>query len=278
MNKLNAHRKHYSQLVTAIAGVDPTNVNLISAFATVRREDYLGPGPWEIRAGAGYSVTPTNDPAFLYQNVLVALRSEGRINNGQPSLHARCLDALKVSAGDTVLHVGAGTGYYTAILAELTGPSGSIFAYEIDDELAQRASENLQDRDNVQVQDCSGTIGELPVCDVIYVNAGTTEPTSSWLDALKKDGRLLFPLTSTSGSGGMLLLQRIDDTQYSAKFLGPVNFIPCVGAREEKTAFELADKFKEGNAPKVKSFHRGNSSDNTCWFKWDDCWLSTHPI
>ena len=278
MNHLEAHRKHYSQLVTAITGVEPTNTKLISAFATVKREGYLGPGPWKIRAGAEYSVTPTEDPAFLYQDVLVALKSEERINNGQPSLHARCLDALQVSVGDTVLHVGAGTGYYTAILAELTGSSGSIFAYEIDDELAQRASENLEDRENVQVQNCSGTIGKLPVCDVIYVNAGATGPTSSWLDALKKEGRLLFPLTSTLGSGGMLLLQRVDETLYSGKFISVANFIPCTGARDEKTAFELADKFKEGDALEVKSLHRGKSPDDTCWFKWEDCWLSINPI
>ena len=60
MNHLDAHRIHYSQLVTAAGGVDPTNNKLISAFATVKREDYLGPGPWKIRAGIGYSVTPTD--------------------------------------------------------------------------------------------------------------------------------------------------------------------------------------------------------------------------
>ena len=275
---MEAHRKHYSQLVTAAGSVDPTNTQLISAFATVRREDYLGPVPWKIRAGAGYSVTPTNDPAFLYQDVLVALKSEERINNGQPSLHARCLDTLQVFAGDTVIHVGAGTGYYSAILSELTGPSGTIFAYEIDDELALLASDNLKDRGNIRVQSCSGTWGALPLCDVIYVNAGATEPTSSWLNALNKGGRLLFPLTSTLGSGSMLLIQRIDEFSYSAKFITPVNFIPCIGARDERASFELADTFKEGNAFKVKSLHRDKSPDDSCWFKWKDCWLSTNPI
>lgn len=279
MDYLEAHRKHYSQLVTAIGGVDPTNTKLISAFATVRREDYLGPGPWEIRAGTKYrySITPTADPAFLYQNVLVALNSEEGINNGQPSLHARCLDALQVSAGDTVIHVGAGTGYYTAILGELTGPTGKIFAYEIDDELAQLATENLKEKIMVQVQNCSGTIGDLPDCDVIYVNAGATEPTDTWLDALTIGGRLLFPLTSTLGSGGMLLINRIDESSYSAQFISAANFIPCIGARDEKAAFELADTYKEGRAREVKSLHRDKPPDDTCWFKWDHCWLSTSP-
>ncbi len=208
----------------------------------------------------------------------MALKSNEGINNGQPSLHARCLDALQVSAGDTVIHVGAGTGYYSAILSELTGPSGTIFAYEIDDELALLASDNLNGRDNIRVQNCSGTWGDLPVCDVIYVNAGATEPISSWLNALNKEGRLLFPLTSTLGSGGMLLIQRIDESLHSAKFILPVDFIPCIGARDEKVAFELVDTFEGGDALEVKSLHRDKSPDDSCWFQWEDCWLSTNPI
>ena len=126
MDDLEAHRKHYSQLVTTIGRVDPTNTRLISAFANVKREDYLGPGPWKIRANSTYIVTPTENPAFLYQDVLVALKSDDGLNNGQPSLHARCLDKLEISAGDTVIHIGTGTGYYTAILAELAGSKLSL--------------------------------------------------------------------------------------------------------------------------------------------------------
>lgn len=76
----------------------------------------------------------------------------------------------------------------------------------------------------------------------------------------------------------MLLVQRVDEFLYSAKFVCSASFIPCIGARHEKTAFELADKFKEGNALEVKSLHRGKSPDDTCWFKWENCWLSTNPI
>lgn len=278
MNRLESHRKHYSQLVTAIAGVESANTKLVSAFATVRREDYLGPGPWKIRAGSTYTVTPTDNPEFLYQDVLVALKSKERINNGQPSLHARCLDSLQILTGETVLHIGAGTGYYTALLSELVGASGNVFAYEVDDELAQIASDNLKDRKNVHVHQCSGAIANLPNCDVIYVNAGATRPETSWLDAINDSGRILFPLTSTLDSGGMLLLQQVSEASYSAKFVSPAAFIPCVGIRNEEAAFELADTFQSKNARQVKSFHRGNPAGKTRWFGWDDCWLSTDSI
>src|SRR6202012_4786131 len=118
---------------------------LTAAFTATKRERYLGPGPWSVFVGHGYVRTPSGDPDFLYQDIVVALDERRRINNGQPALHSCCLAALCVQQGEAVVHVGAGTGYYTAILAELAGPSGQVFAYEIERDLAQRASKNLGD-------------------------------------------------------------------------------------------------------------------------------------
>lgn len=278
MFDLEAHRKHYAQLVTAMGGAEEKNTDLVSAFATVRREEYLGLGPWKVRAGKSYVVTPTDDPAFVYQDVLIALKSGEGLNNGQPSLHAGCLNALRIAAGNVIVHIGTGTGYYTAILAELVGLSGKVYGYEIDDELAQLASRNLNGRKNVEIQNRSGVLDGLPLCDVVYVNAGATGPASVWLDSLKENGRLLFPLTSSTGSGGMLLIQRVEDDSYSAKLLGSVNFIPCIGIRNEKTAVQLADAFKQSDAREVKSLRRDSSPDDTCWFRWSDCWLSTKSV
>ena len=70
--------------------------------------------------GSRFCRTPSNDPAFLYQDILIAIAPERHINNGEPSLHALCLTALNITEGETIIHIGAGTGYYTAILAELT--------------------------------------------------------------------------------------------------------------------------------------------------------------
>jgi protein-L-isoaspartate(D-aspartate) O-methyltransferase len=64
------------------------------------------------------------------------VEAEGQINNGQPTLHALCLMTLSVKEGETAVHVGAGTGYYTAVLARLAGPAGAVFGYEIEERLA----------------------------------------------------------------------------------------------------------------------------------------------
>jgi protein-L-isoaspartate(D-aspartate) O-methyltransferase len=274
----NIYRNLYAQLVTNKGGIDQSHKELISAFGNVRREDFLGPAPWRIAFGGGSPYTETDETSDLYQDVLVALKSEVRVNNGQPSLHATCLDALNILAGDNVIHVGAGTGYYTAIMAELIGQTGKIYAYEVDEELAQQAEENLHAYSNVDVREISGTVGNLPSCNAIYVNAGITNPPSVWFEALSPGGRVLFPLTSTLGSGGMLFLVQVDELRYSAKFICAASFISCIGARDEVTAFKLTDSFTKGGARNVQSFHRGSSPDNSCWFAGNGWWLSTDPV
>ena len=68
--------------------------------------------------------------------MLVVLDPARGLNNGSPSLHALMLHHLAVRPGDRVLHVGAGAGYYSAMLAELAGPEGSVIAIEYDPRLA----------------------------------------------------------------------------------------------------------------------------------------------
>ncbi len=202
MERLEAQRCFFADLITASAGAGKNEV-LRDAFAATPRERFVGPGPWKLFAGGKFLETPSDDPAFLYQDVVVALAPERGINNGQPVLHAINLAALDVKRGETVLHVGAGTGYYTAVLARLTGETGAVLAYEIEHDLATRAIQNLSDLSNVTVEERSASEAPLPVCDAIYVNAGATAPLKVWLDALRVNGRLLFPLTPADGPRGM---------------------------------------------------------------------------
>ena len=278
MDRLEAHRLFFAQLITARGGL--SNERLISAFADTPRERFLGPGPWKVFTGAGYITTPSDDPAFLYQDVTVALSEASKINNGQPVLHAVSLAALNPQNGEMAIHVGAGTGYYTAVLAHLTGAEGKVIAYEIEPTLAELATANLSDLKQVVMNLRSGAEGPLPACNVIYVNAGATAPLDVWLDALLPGGRLLFPLTpdgpaGTPGAGGMLLITRSADDHYSARFLMPVMFIPCVGARDEETAKKLAEAFKRGDMNNVRSLRRNSSPDETCWCAGKGWWLST---
>jgi protein-L-isoaspartate(D-aspartate) O-methyltransferase len=278
MERLEAHRVFFADLITTIAGVPKSR--LTSAFATTPRERYFDPGPWEVFAGRGYIQTPSGDPAFLYQDIVVGLAAESKINNGQPVLHAVCLAALNLEEGETVVHIGAGAGYYSAVLAKLTGPTGKVFSYEIEPTLAAKATRNLVELPNVTVYQRSGAEGALPDCRIIYVNAGATGPLDIWLDALQVGGRLLVPITPDAleeapCAGAMLMVTHVAEQRFDARFLMPVMFIPCMGARDVETAKSLAAAFKRGDSGKVRSLRRKTPPDETCWCSGTDWWLST---
>ncbi len=273
LDRLQAHRNFFARLITASAGVPEGPLR--DAFASTPREDFVGKGPWRILTASGYVETPSDDPVFLYHDVLIALQPDGPINNGQPSLHALCLAGVRVKEGQTVVHVGAGTGYYTAILSKLTGPSGSVVAYELEPDLAQQAAENLASFSNVTVNARSGSVAPLPACNVLYVSAGATAPLDVWLDALLPKGRLLFPLTPAEGFGGMLLVTRTSK-RYKARFLTRALFIPCIGGRDDETARRLGQAFRQPGFATVRSLHRDSHPDETCWFAGDGWWLSSH--
>lgn len=274
MNRIEEHRLFFANLITAQAGIPPGSA-LAAAFASTPREQFVGPPPWRVYTRTGYVETPT-DPAFLYQDVVVSLGGKETLNNGQPTLHAFCLAALAVKQGEHVVHVGAGTGYYTTILAKLVGENGTVDAYEIDPPLAERARENLASFPNVTVHSGSGAEGPLPACDVLYVNAGATEPLGVWLDALRPSGRLLFPLTPDAGAGAMLLITKQDDGRFGARFLLQAQFVPCIGARSEASEKRLSEAFRNSNWTKVKSLHRNDEVDESCWCSGPGWWLSTN--
>jgi protein-L-isoaspartate(D-aspartate) O-methyltransferase len=274
MDRVQTHRLFFAKLITANAGVAPGS-ELEAALASTPREEFVGPPPWRIFTRSGYVESPADDPALLYQDVVVSLGGEGPFNNGQPSLHVFCLAALDLKRGERVVHVGAGTGYYTTLLAKLVGETGVVDAYETVLEFARRATNNLAQFSYVTVHARSGAEGPLPECDVLYVNAGATEPLDVWLDALRPKGRLLFPMTPAEGAGGMLLITKQDDGGFAARFLLQVQFVPCIGARNEATAQRLSEAFRNSGWSKVKSLHRGEAVDENCWFAGDGWWLST---
>jgi protein-L-isoaspartate(D-aspartate) O-methyltransferase len=271
--RLAQHRRFYAEYVVRSAGSDEPR--LIDAFATTPREDYLGPGPWPIFIGSGYLPTFSDDPALLYQDVLVAIAPERKINNGQPTLHARCLAAAAAKPGDTVVHVGAGTGYYSAILAQLVGRGGRVLALEIETDLAERARHNLRHLPQVQVVAGSATGMALPACDLIYVNAGATHPPAAWLDALNIGARLVMPLTPHEGFGVMLKITRRAADSYAAQALLRVAFIPCIGARDDPTSASLQAALARQSLAEVRSLRRGTLADPTAWCVGQGWWLST---
>jgi len=220
-------RARYAETITRAAWV--TDPRVERAFAMIPREGFLPPPPWTVFPPGGFFKRPTSDPRELYDDVLVVLDAKRGVNNGQPSLHAAWIAAVDPRPGETVVHVGAGSGYYTAILAVLVVPGGAVHGYEIDTELAELAARNLACLDHVAVHGESALGQDLPEADVVYVNAGLAAPDASWLQALKPGGRLIFPW-QPFGPGGVTLVVRREAGGFAAKPTLSVGFITCEGA------------------------------------------------
>ena len=274
MDRSEKYRAFYAKLICASANLDDPRIE--EAFRAVKREPFAGPGPWWLHLGGHPSVqTPDDDPAFLYQNLLLALDREREINIGMPGAHALWLGACKIKQAETVVQVGVGSGYYTAILAHLVGADGRVYGYEIDEVLAARARENLREVHQAEVRTQSGVASNLPQADLIYVCAGAAQPSRMWLDALRLGGRLLFPLAPQDVFGGMLLITRpAQGSSWPAKFVSRAAFIGCVGLQDEEAGRRLKEAFSE-NWVSVRSLRLDGFPDESCWFAGDGWWLST---
>ena len=137
MTALDLRRQFFAEELEAVCRL--RSPQLVKAFAMVPREQFLGPGPWMVLSenpymavgtsfgatGLGLRETPDADPGRIYHNIAVAIDPARQLFNGQPGTLAVWLDTLDLAPGARVLHVGAGLGYYTAVIAQAIGPSGA---------------------------------------------------------------------------------------------------------------------------------------------------------
>lgn len=282
-------RRAYARHLLAYNGI-LDNEDLLRGFSVVPRERFLGAPPWSM---VGHAWKPVriepDDLDHVYRDVLFALDAEKGINNGEPSLHARLIDALAPKAGDTIVHIGAGTGYYSAILAELVGPAGHVLAIEADARLGEMARTNLSDRDNVEVVVGDGAGYPRQDVEGVYVSFAVAAPAANWVEHLKQGGRLIFPLgVPETGKGGlrhahrgaMLRVMR-QAVGFAAEFVCPAAFIFGVaeaGKTDDELARRLAEAFTTRRARDVKSLIWHEPADpDRCWIHSKDWSLCYDP-
>lgn len=264
-------RARYARTVTEVAHVDDPRIE--EAFAAIPREDFLPPPPWTVLSGG--ITTRTNTLGDIYANVLIVLDRRKGINNGEPSLHAAWLDAISPQPGEQVIHVGAGMGYYTAILAYLTAPGGQVDAYEYQFDLAEAAIRNLKGRSSIRLHAGSAWGRKLVMADIIYVNAGVKMPDPEWLYALKPGGRLIFPWQPKSRDGTTMLVIR-RHSGFEAIPLMKISFIPCTGTERIPSSSNPPD-------PAIAQIHSlwladERDPDVTAVAVWRTAWFSTDAL
>lgn len=146
----------------------------------------------------------------------------------QPSLQALYLQTLKLQPREKVLEIGTGSGYQTALLAQI---AGNVYSIERVRELSVRARAALDQLRiaNVALLVGDGTIGwsKYAPYDAILVTAGAPAPPPALLDQLAPGGRMLIPV------GGRelqtLRLYRRTETGFEHENLIPCAFVPLLG-------------------------------------------------
>jgi protein-L-isoaspartate(D-aspartate) O-methyltransferase len=260
-------REFYSREVKFAANL--TTPGLLEAFAKVPRDKFLGPGPWQLGSAEGralsaagmmqLSYVTVDDPRDVYHNVVVSLDRAKDINNGQPSALGRWIDAMALKSGGHAYHLGCGVGYYTAIMAEVVGPSGSVVGLELQPELAERARENLANYANVRIEAGDGAAFDPGPCDAMLVNCGVTHPQTMWLERLREGGRLVVPFTmainATIGQGVMTKIMRLGGA-YSTELVTMLAIYSGGSLRDAALEPQVLKGLTTGGLLKLKSVRR----------------------
>lgn len=147
----------------------------------------------------------------------------------QPYIIARTTEALELRGGEKILEIGTGSGYQTAILAEIVD---HVYSLEKIPQLARRARRvlDLLGYHNAAIRILDGTYGwkeEAPF-DAVLVSAVSHSIPEKLLDQVNTEGRLVLPLEE-GGSQQLVRLQKTS-TGWKQEVLGPCRFVPLVSS------------------------------------------------
>ena len=263
---------------------------LVEAFTSVPRERFLPPGPWSIitsNSKKRHVTTKTARPTEVYHDAPFVIDARKKVHNGQPSLWASAIDRCEPHSANRVLHVGGATGYYSAILAEMVGPDGTVISVEVDPDLAEIATKNLEAWPNVTVinSDWRNLDQDLSF-DYVLFTTGVPNLPDEIFERLGPSGRIVFPFVvreenSQFGEGELIALSRVDNDVWRAASISKVS-IYCDQFTEPAlipsvTVF-LVRKQIENSEHSLRSLRRlDQSPDNSCLLLCKNWWFSSKP-
>ncbi len=174
---------------------------------------------------------PDKGAALAYADEPLPIGRDQTIS--QPYIVAYMTEALRLGEGDKVLEIGTGSGYQTAVLAEV---ADEVWTVELVEELSLRAQARLEalGYDNIHFRVGDGSAGwpEAAPFDGILVTAAPESVPAALEQELAPDGRMIVPVGL--GSQELVLIRRAGDSFRRQRLIG-VRFVPLVrrGTRED---------------------------------------------
>lgn len=160
-----------------------------------------------------------------YEDIAIPIGFNQTIS--RPSTILRMVSAIQPSKKDKILEIGTGSGYQTAILAEL---SRFVFSIERIPELGKRAAEILKELgyNNFSINIFDGGYGwpKFAPYDCIIVSCGCNNLPKNLLEQLKKGGRMIIP--KVEGKDQRLYLITRDEKGFIYARLDKVSFVPFI--------------------------------------------------
>ncbi len=185
---------------------------VLKAMGTVRREQFVA---LHLRDSA-------------YEDGPLAIGAGQTIS--QPFIVAYMIEALALETGDTVLEIGAGSGYAAAVLSQIVQ---KVYAVERIAALAAQAKRNLETAEcqNVHVIHGDGTEGceEAGPFDGVLVSAGAPEVPASLMQQLRVGGRMVIPVGPDQSEQVLLCVTRRSSDAFDQEKLTEVRFVPLIG-------------------------------------------------
>jgi len=153
-------------------------------------------------------------------------------SSSQPAVMAIMLEQLGLRPGDHVLEIGAGTGYNAALMAHLVGPTGSVVAVDLDQDIVEkgRAHLTVAGFTDVKVVCGDGALGypEAAPYDRIILTVSAWDIAAAWGEQLQPGGRLVLPLALNGIVQKLVAFERRDDHLVSVSVQDGV-FMPLRG-------------------------------------------------
>ena len=155
----------------------------------------------------------------------------------QPYIVALMIQAAGITSGDTVLEVGAGSGYAAAVISRI---AGTVIGIERQHDLVELGRQRLGRLGyaNVEILEGDGTRGcpEHAPFDAILAAASGSHVPQPWIDQLADGGRIVMPVGEPHWVQELIKVTKGSDGKLIHENLGGVRFVPLIGEEGWKDA------------------------------------------